>query len=85
MAFSQKRNQFHVESRELTAQEAALKELILSRPPISAQSIVVLVGNGGGHQVNGRDFYLAGNALKWDGKRLDGLLAEGDELSIVST
>lgn len=46
-------------------------------------SLLVDLLSGGGSLYHGLDFYIDGTAVKWDGKRTDGLIASGDEIRFV--
>lgn len=70
---------FTVRYHEITAPEAAAKELTLAATP-SVPSNVILDIIGGSSQRYGVDFSVSGNVLTWDSLGLDGVINVGDIL-----
>ena len=66
----------------LTAQNMLDKFIVLPATPVYPE-LVMLLPHGGIFQVNGQDFEIIGNQLRWSGKGLDGTLQENDTLSII--
>lgn len=83
MGFSRRRPGLSVISKVLTASDAEQRRVVIDERPLISGAVLLFVGNGGGHQVQNVDFYLDRNAVRWDGKRLDGVLAAGDEIQVV--
>jgi len=70
-----------VESRSITAQEAADKRLLLQNVPLEKNNVSLIIGHGGGPQIQrlGFDISVQNNReLYWEGKTLDGFIEEGD-------
>lgn len=65
----------------LTATDILNKYVVLSTTPLIPSS-VTLTPAGGIEQINGIDFEVVGNQLRWDGKGLDGFLEINDVLII---
>lgn len=65
----------------LTNLDISNKFIILSKSPLLPES-VTLVPAGGIQQVNGIDFEVVGNELRWNGLGLDGFLEENDVLIV---
>lgn len=65
----------------LTATDILNKYVTLSTTPLIPSS-VTLTPAGGIEQINGVDFEVVGNELRWDGKGLDGFLEINDVLII---
>lgn len=65
----------------LTATDITNKYIVLPNTPI-IPSAVTLVPAGGIEQINGVDFEVTGNQLKWNNKGLDGFLEVNDVLII---
>lgn len=84
MAFSAKRTGFSVHTRNITALEAASAAFELPFTPRFPSALLMFVADGGGHRVPGVDFEVEGSVISWAGKELDGVLAAGDTVSIVT-
>lgn len=70
-----------VESRIITTQEAADKQIVLQSTPIEPDNISLIIGHGGGPQVRGAAFDVSPlnpTILYWQNKELDGFIEEGD-------
>lgn len=65
----------------LTATDIVNKYITLTTTPITPNS-VTLVPVGGIQQINGTDFEVVGNELRWDGLGLDGFLEVNDVLIV---
>lgn len=72
----------NVELRTITSGEAAAKQLTLAAPPQTANFTVLEIA-GAPSQFYGVDFSVTGNVLSWSGLGLDGILANGDQLTIT--
>lgn len=65
----------------LTATDILNKYVVLSNTPFMP-SAVTLIPAGGIEQINGVDFEVVGNELRWGGKGLDNFLEVNDVLII---
>lgn len=74
---------YNVEYFAIDAGEAAAKAVTLSGTPTAPTAVLFDVIDGGSAQVYSLDFTVSGNIVSWAGGRLDGILAEADELRIV--
>lgn len=74
---------YQVEYFEITALQAAAKQIILSTTPTKPLKTLVDIASGGGMLRYTLDFTVASDVLSWSGGRYDGLIAEGDELRVV--
>ena len=76
------------EIRVVTAEEIAAKRFTLTAPVDGSRpAFLTLIDTGGGSlpQIYGIDYRIneATNQISWDGYGLDGLIAEGDTISII--
>lgn len=70
-----------IEPRSITAQEAFEKRLLLQDIPVEKNNISLIIGHGGGPQIQGLGFDISvqnDRELYWEGKTLDGFIEEGD-------
>jgi hypothetical protein len=68
-----------IEPRVVTQLEAQQKKLLLEASPIEPDNISVILGHGGGPQINGLSYeLLSENIISWSSKALDGFIEEGD-------
>lgn len=81
-ALNQKLNIPTIFNLTVTAQNILDKFITLPNTPVYPE-LVMLFPHGGIFQVNGLDFEIVGNQLRWSSKGLDGTLQENDELSII--
>lgn len=65
----------------LTSSDITNKYVVLSNTPLFPNA-VTLIPAGGIEQINGVDFEVVGNQLRWNGKGLDGFLEVNDVLII---
>jgi len=65
----------------LTSLDIQNKYITLSSPPLNGKIALNVVK--GSSQCEGTDFYIDGFLIRWDGKNLDGLLADGDVLRVI--
>ena len=65
MGFSRRRPGITIISRVLTELEASERRLTLADKSLASGSVLILVGNGGGHQVQNVDYYLDQNSVRW--------------------
>lgn len=70
-----------VERIELEEENIFNKFVTLRDTPVISQNVTV-TPEGGITQVNGIDFRVVGNTIRWDGMGLDGVLDETDSLII---
>jgi hypothetical protein len=75
-------NTYTSELRTVTAPEATAKSLVLAATPITASGVIMLVASAP-NQFYGLDFTVSGTTLTWAGLGLDGILAAGDQLTIL--
>lgn len=70
-----------VERIELEEENVFNRFITLSDTPVVPQNVTV-TPEGGITQVNGIDFRVVGNTIRWDGMGLDGVLDETDVLLV---
>ena len=71
-----------VELFTLTSIDILNKQIELSKSPLDAGS-VKLIPQGGIEQINGIDFSVQNNILRWDGFGLDNFLEAGDIITVT--
>jgi hypothetical protein len=70
-----------VERIELEEENIFNKFVTLGDTPVISQNVTV-TPEGGITQVNGIDFRVVGNTIRWDGMGLDGVLDKDDSLIV---
>lgn len=71
-----------VETFTLTQTQIDNKQITLANSPLDAGS-VKLIPQGGIEQLNGIDFAVQNNVLRWDGLGLDNFLETGDIIAVT--
>ena len=66
----------------LTQQDLTNKQILLSQSPLDAGA-VKLLPQGGIEQINGIDFVVQNNVLRWDGFGLDNFFEVGDIITVT--
>jgi len=72
---------FFRDPKVITSDNVSSKSFDLSHPPLNPEAVLLLV-DGGPPQFYGKDFYIDGQTLKWDGGELDGLMDINDEVIV---
>lgn len=71
-----------VELFTLTQTDIDNKQIILNQSPLDAMA-VKLLPQGGIEQINGVDFIVENNVLRWNGFGLDNFLEAGDIITVT--
>lgn len=72
---------FYSEYYTVSSSDVLAKQINLPRQPASEAGVVFMPA-GGTAQIPGVDFVVAGSAISWAGKGLDGILSENDKVLI---